>query len=504
MNECELLRRFADENAQEAFAELVRAKINLVYASALRQVGGDAHLAEDVTQGVFLALASQAAKLKRHPVLTGWLFTATRFVAAKTLRGQRRWQNREAEANAAYAIPDPNDALAQETRTAIDDALYELGEKDRAVLLLRFFEERSHADIAAALGSSENAVRMRTERALEKLRSRLARRGITSTAAALGMTLTSHAAAVAPAGLAATVTSGALAGGNLILASGFAGLSATVFQTMSTMKLVFGTLAAVALFGAGAFVGGTTALPKDRKVNSSTTNDSRTASAELRSENAQLTALVAQLRSSDGDRTDSRKPVDTSKDDPLASRNKWKLLAELSKQGIASSTISFVDAAGILNPKMAAIFDLTPEEQTALSNQISSTRDKLEALEKVNATVTRQPDGKILIEVKPFPQAGAPVYDELMGGIAQTLGQDRNAAFLTLCADQVEKTLGAFGATERNLTVSKQSDAKKSRYTARDEKKSPGSHSTSTRDYKNREDLLQQVGTITKLLPSDF
>lgn len=504
MNECELLRRFADENAQEAFAELVRAKINLVYASALRQVGGDAHLAQDVTQSVFLALAAQATKLKRHPVLTGWLFTTTRFLAAKALRGQRRWHDREVEANSAYSPTDSTDATWHELRPIIDDALSELSEKDRAVLLLRFFEDRNLSDIGVAIGLSENAARMRTERALEKLRTRLTRRGITSTAAVLCTALTSNAATSAPVGLASSVTGTALAGSNLILASGFAGLGAVIFQTMSTMKLVLGAVAAIALFGVGAYVGGNTAQPKLRNTSGNATSDSQTALTELRTENAQLKALVAQLRSTEGPGTGSRKTTGISSDDPLASQNKWRLLAELTKQGIATSNVSFIDAAGVLNPKMTAIFDLTPDEQVALSSQISSAREKLEGLEKENATVTRQSDGKILIEVKPFPQAGAPVYDGLMDGIARTLGQERNAAFVTLCADQVEKALGSFGATERNLTVSKQSDTKKSQYSARDEKKSPGSHHTSTSDYKNREDLLKRVGTITKLLPADF
>ncbi|HEX2101579.1 MAG TPA: hypothetical protein VHF69_12985, partial [Candidatus Synoicihabitans sp.] len=62
----ELLRQFVDNGAQEAFAELMGRKINAVYAAALRQVGRDAHLALDVTQGVFLALAQRAPSLKHH------------------------------------------------------------------------------------------------------------------------------------------------------------------------------------------------------------------------------------------------------------------------------------------------------------------------------------------------------------------------------------------------------------------------------------------------------
>ena len=64
--EVELLRRYADEGSQPAFGDLVRRTVDLVYAAALRQTGGDAHLAEDVTQGVFLALARRAGMLKSH------------------------------------------------------------------------------------------------------------------------------------------------------------------------------------------------------------------------------------------------------------------------------------------------------------------------------------------------------------------------------------------------------------------------------------------------------
>lgn len=67
--EAELLQKFADESSQEAFADLVDRKIGLVYSAALRQTGGDAHLAQDVTQAVFLAMACRAGDLKRHVVL---------------------------------------------------------------------------------------------------------------------------------------------------------------------------------------------------------------------------------------------------------------------------------------------------------------------------------------------------------------------------------------------------------------------------------------------------
>ena len=84
--DAELLRRYADGGSEAAFAELVRRHLNLVYFAALRQVGGDAHRAEEVAQSVFTDLARKARTLTAHATLTGWLHTSTRFAAAKARR----------------------------------------------------------------------------------------------------------------------------------------------------------------------------------------------------------------------------------------------------------------------------------------------------------------------------------------------------------------------------------------------------------------------------------
>src|SRR5476649_2567244 len=98
IEDAELLRRYAEEKSESAFAELVRRHVNFVYACALRRVGGDAHLAEDVTQHVFTALARGAPELARRDVLSGWLFTTARNASAQVVRGERRRQARESEA----------------------------------------------------------------------------------------------------------------------------------------------------------------------------------------------------------------------------------------------------------------------------------------------------------------------------------------------------------------------------------------------------------------------
>ena len=93
--DAELLRRYAEENSDAAFAELVRRHIDFVYAAALRQARGNAPLAQDVAQVVFTDLARKAATLARHEVVVGWLHTATRFAVAKAIRSESRRTARE-------------------------------------------------------------------------------------------------------------------------------------------------------------------------------------------------------------------------------------------------------------------------------------------------------------------------------------------------------------------------------------------------------------------------
>jgi RNA polymerase sigma factor (sigma-70 family) len=243
----ELLRHYVAEGSETAFAELVQRHLSLVYSAALRRTDGDAPLAEDVAQFVFTALARDAAKLQRHTILAGWLYVATRHAAANAMRAERRRRLREQEAHAMHepsaSAPDWN-----QLRPELDRVMDALNTADRDAVLLRYFENRPFAEIGASLRISEDAARMRVERALDKLRTLLAQRGISSTAAVLAALLANQAAVAAPAGLAATVTSGAISGSAAVGAT-TAGLG--LLSQAGTVKAALTAAGVLALLSVG-------------------------------------------------------------------------------------------------------------------------------------------------------------------------------------------------------------------------------------------------------------
>ena len=243
-----LLQGYSRKRSQGDFAELVRRHVNLVYSAALRQVNGDAHLAQDVTQSVFTDLSRKAGSLLGHRVLAGWLFTSTRFAAAKVVRSEQRRRRREQEAHAMQDISASDASVSldwERIRPVLDDAMAGLEERDRDAILLRYMEGCDFAQVGKRLSLSDNAARMRVDRAVDKLRSLLARRGVTSTAGALALALTNQAVVAAPIGLVATVTGAALVTG---------GGTAAIFTFMSLTKLQLGITSAVIVAGVSGYL----------------------------------------------------------------------------------------------------------------------------------------------------------------------------------------------------------------------------------------------------------
>jgi uncharacterized protein (TIGR03435 family) len=254
MDDIELLREFASHHSEEAFRTVVERHIDFVYAVALRQLS-DPHAAEEVTQAVFIDLARKAAVIPSGTILSGWLFRAARFAAAKTLRSELRRQRREWEATQMEPTFHENkmDSPWEQMEPALNEALEELSEQDRSAVLLRFFEKKALKEVGERLGLNEEAAKKRVARAVEKLRLIFQRRGIATSSAVLLAALSAQTAQAAPVGLAASIATTAVLKGTVLTASTVT-LGKGILNLMAISKLNAALAATAALL----LVGGTT------------------------------------------------------------------------------------------------------------------------------------------------------------------------------------------------------------------------------------------------------
>jgi len=235
--------------SEAAFAELVARHVDLVYSVALRMVC-DSHLAKDVTQGVFVALAKSAPELTECAVLAGWLHRTARNVAAQLVRTDVRRRIREQEAAFMNELisAGPNsswDIVAPQLDALLDD----LNEPDRNALLLRYFEKKSAVEMSEILGISQEAAQKRVARAVERLRELFARQGVTVGAGGLVVLLTANAVQAAPAGLPAMISGAVTAGASAAVSTVAATTTMIVMTTFQ--KILVG--AALTVFGVGVF-----------------------------------------------------------------------------------------------------------------------------------------------------------------------------------------------------------------------------------------------------------
>ena len=237
-----LLRDFAERRSEAAFADLVRRHIDLVHSAATR-ITGDRHLAEDVAQAVFVALAHQAAhvvgKLDRGMPLSAWLHLTTRNLAAKVVRSETRRRTREQASSVM-----PSDSVSSNSDRSdwdriahhLDGSLGELSESDRRVVVLRFFEGKTAREIAALLGIAEDAAQKRVLRAVDRLRSHLDRHAPGMASTTLAALLGTWSVQKAPEALAMTVTQGALQGLGAAAPAGLAAACRETFAALMTTK----------------------------------------------------------------------------------------------------------------------------------------------------------------------------------------------------------------------------------------------------------------------------
>jgi uncharacterized protein (TIGR03435 family) len=214
MDDWQLLNDYATRNSEEAFHALVERYAGMVYHTALRQLGNP-HAAEEVAQAVFIILARKAATIRRQTTLYGWLFRATRFAVLNQRRQEKNRARREQEAYAMQSASNSDDLnpVWEQITPHLDDALDKLPVMDRELVMIRYFGNKSHKEAARTLGVSEDVVRKRLSRAMEKLRVIFVRRGVAVSSLALVTAFTAHGVQAAPLGLASSLAGVAVAKG---------------------------------------------------------------------------------------------------------------------------------------------------------------------------------------------------------------------------------------------------------------------------------------------------
>jgi RNA polymerase sigma factor (sigma-70 family) len=244
----EMLRRYAKENCEEAFAELTRRHLDLAWGAAVR-ITGDADLARDVAQKTFCDLARKARFIPESVVIPGWIYRAACLEARRTLRTLARRAERERKAMELHATADADPATEEWVATLLsqmDAALCSLRTSDRDALLLRFFEKKSLAEVGVELGVSEDTAQKRVSRALGKLRSRMTKGAVATSAALISQALGAASLQAAPVGLVGSISATSVG------SAGVGGLSSILFNLKTQIifmktKLIVGTIALTAV-----------------------------------------------------------------------------------------------------------------------------------------------------------------------------------------------------------------------------------------------------------------
>jgi RNA polymerase sigma-70 factor, ECF subfamily len=172
----QLLLQGLRQRRRDAYLEVIEAHYRSVYRLLLF-LSRDSGLAEDMTQDVFASAWAAIDTFRGDASIKTWLH---RIAYNAFLDVQRR---RARDKTAAGVLADPNclgvrdplsEIVADESRSAVCQALDDLDLDERTVLLLHYMDGLSYREMAEVLDRPDGTLKWITGRALEKLRKRLA------------------------------------------------------------------------------------------------------------------------------------------------------------------------------------------------------------------------------------------------------------------------------------------------------------------------------------------
>jgi len=236
-----LLRQYAKDGSEAAFATLVSRHVNLVYSVALQRTGNPHH-AEEVAQAVFIILARKAAQFSDRVIVSGWLYHTAQLTAQNFIRSEIRRARREQEAHMQSILDNSGTETWTRIAPILHDAMARLNAHDRDAIVLRYFENKSLSEMALAMRIAEPAAHKRLTRAVDRLRNNFVKRGVKVSAAALVSIVAANSVNAAPVGLATSITAttahgAAVSGSTLMLVKGALKLMA---WTKAKMAIVAG------------------------------------------------------------------------------------------------------------------------------------------------------------------------------------------------------------------------------------------------------------------------
>jgi RNA polymerase sigma factor (sigma-70 family) len=251
------LQNFTSTRCERAFRKLTEGHAGLVYSTALRVVDGDAATAQDVVQMVFTSLARRPQAVRDGKALAAWLHRVAVGCAVDAVRGESRRRKREQLSMhmtpSATSATEPDD-LWQQAAPVIDAALDRLPEKDRQLLVLRFWQRQNLQAIGAGFGMSDNAVQKRLSRALEKLRGILSRRGIRGSSAALSAALLSAAMSSPSSAAIVGISTSSLALAGTSAAGSSTPILTKILAMSAKQKIALTSAAAIVAIAAPAYI----------------------------------------------------------------------------------------------------------------------------------------------------------------------------------------------------------------------------------------------------------